>query len=203
MELVIGVIAAYLLGSIPTGYIFGRVLKGVDVRTMGSGNMGATNVFRTIGKAQGIMVLMLDGLKGFLAVTLLPVLLSGMFDYSIETSRINPYIIFGAAAIAGHIWTVFLKFKGGKGVATTAGVMIGLSPVIFIIALVVWVIVFAARRYVSLASITAALSLPVSALIMGRDLYFVLFMLVLAAVGVYSHRSNIKRLLAGEEKRLL
>jgi glycerol-3-phosphate acyltransferase PlsY len=198
---VLSALVAYLLGSFPTGYVFGRVLKNIDIREYGSGNVGATNVFRAVGKVPGIIVLVIDFLKGFIAVTVIPLGIKGLYP----DIPLPPYIymLLGASAIAGHIWTVFLKFKGGKGVATTAGVMAGLSPFLLAGCLVVWVIVFAVWKYVSLASIIAATALPVLAVLAGKDLTFIIFCAILCIVGVYSHRSNIKRLISGEEKKIV
>ena len=195
-------VAAYLIGSIPTGYIFGKALRGVDIRQLGSGNVGATNVYRTVGKVPGVMVLALDFLKGTLCVTLLPMALEAASP-ALEMTRTSVCIFLGAAAIAGHIWTVFLNFRGGKGVATTAGVMLGFLPGIFLGCLVVWVAVFAVWKYVSLASIAAAAALPVLSLAMGKGIDVILFTSVLCMVGVYSHRANIKRLIQGEESRIV
>ena len=198
----IGSLIAYLIGSIPTGYIFGKVLKGIDIRKHGSGNVGATNVFRTVGKSAGVAVLVLDFFKGFIAVTILPAGLAKIFP-EVPIADSSLYILMGSAVIAGHIWTCFLKFKGGKGVATTAGVMAGLFPVIFLSGLVIWVIVFAVTKYVSLASLAAAVSLPAFALITGKDIKIILFTSVLCMVGIYSHRSNIKRLIQGTENKIV
>lgn len=202
MIYVIGIIIAYLLGSIPTGYIFGKLLKGVDIRHHGSGNVGATNVFRVIGKGPGIVVLFLDGFKGYLAVKVIPVLLpvSRGADGQVPVEFL---IFLGAAAVAGHIWTVFLRFKGGKGVATTAGIMIALAPGIFMSGLVVWAIVFFLSKYVSLASICAAVALPILSIITGKGLSFIIFTSILCMVGVWSHRTNIKRLIQGTENRMV
>ncbi|MFC1570330.1 glycerol-3-phosphate 1-O-acyltransferase PlsY [Candidatus Omnitrophota bacterium] len=198
----IALLTAYLIGSIPTGYIFGKVLKGIDVRKHGSGNVGATNVFRSVGKTAGIVVLVLDFLKGFVAVVFLPRVLFRVFPGMTE-GDVSLYIIMGAAAIAGHIWTCFLRFKGGKGVATTFGVMAGLFPIIFVGCLAVWVIFFSIWKYVSLASIAACISLPLLALATGEDIRIVLFTAVLCMVGVYVHRSNIKRLIQGTESKIV
>ena len=196
-----GLIIAYFLGSIPTAYIFGKLLKNIDIREYGSGNVGATNVFRTVGKIPGIVVLLLDFLKGFTAVILIPIILERVLPTAAEHFF---FVIFlGVSVISGHIWTVFLRFKGGKGVATTAGVMLGLSPWLLLAAFVVWVIVFSAWKYVSLASIIAATSLPIFAAIAGENFYFILFCAVLCIVGVFGHRSNIKRLIRGEERKIL
>ncbi len=198
----IGILIAYLIGSIPVGYIFGKVLKGVDIRQHGSGNVGATNVFRVVGKGAGIVVLFLDGLKGYLAVKLIPVLLPGSAGPEGEVSIVF-LILLGSAAVAGHIWTVFLKFKGGKGVATTAGIMIALAPGVFLGGLIVWVLVFFVSKYVSLASMCAAVSLPIISLVTGKSLSFIFFASILCMVGVWSHRSNIKRLIQGAENKIV
>jgi glycerol-3-phosphate acyltransferase PlsY len=199
----LAVIAAYLIGAIPTGYIFGKALKGIDIRKHGSGNVGATNVFRTVGKTPGIIVLVIDFFKGFIPVTVIPTCLDKMIPGLSEEYGFTYYILLGAAAIAGHIWTCFLRFRGGKGVATTAGVMAGLFPGIFLGCLAVWVTVFAIWKYISLASIAAAAALPVIAVLSGQDLTTILFTSVLCMVGVYAHRSNIKRLLQGRENRIV
>ena len=201
IPVVLSALVAYLLGALPTGYVFGKVLKNIDIREYGSGNVGATNVFRAVGKVPGIIVLVIDFLKGFIAVTVIPLGIKGLYP----SLPLPPYvyILLGAAAIAGHIWTVFLKFKGGKGVATTAGVMAGLSPFLLAGCLAVWVIVFAVWKYVSLASIIAATALPILAVLTGKDLVFIIFCAILCIVGVYSHRSNIKRLISGEEKKIV
>lgn len=201
MYIPLAVLAAYLIGAIPTGFIFCKLLKGIDIRQHGSGNVGATNVFRTLGKGPGIAVFVVDFSKGLLAVTVIPFVFKKLFP---EMSMLNGslYLMLGAAAIAGHIWTVFLNFKGGKGVATTAGVMAGLAPFLLLAGLIIWVIIFLIWRYVSLASIFAAISLPLLAALTGKGLYFIFFCSILCIVGIYSHRSNIKRLLNKTEKKM-
>ncbi len=197
----IAVPLAYLLGSIPTAYIFAKVLKGIDIREHGSGNVGATNVGRVIGRGPGIAVFALDFLKGFVSVTLVPVIVQNITGFSPEHQLLGS-ILPGSAAISGHIWTIFLRFKGGKGVATTAGVMAGLSPGIFVTCLMVWCGVFFISRYVSLASISAALALPILATLTNKDIYFILFACVFCLLGVFSHRSNIRRLMQGTENKM-
>lgn len=198
----VSIVLAYLIGSIPTAYIFGKVLKGIDIRQYGSGNVGATNAARTIGKGPGIIVLILDFLKGFLVVIVMPLCLRALIpDFFIFYGFVYP--VLGLAVISGHIWTCFLSFKGGKGVATTAGVMAGLSAGIFLACLAVWGIIFLIWKYVSLASIVAAVSLPIFAVIFGKDLSFILFCVILCMGGVYTHRSNIKRLIQGNETRIV
>jgi len=201
--IILAIILAYFLGSIPTAYIFGKVLKGIDIRRHGSGNVGATNVFRTVGKVSGIIVLVIDFLKGFIAVTLLPFYLQKFLPEPIASYPFNIVIFLGAAAVCGHIWTVFLGFKGGKGVATMAGVVAGLSAVVLFSCLGVWILVFAIWRYVSLASIVVAVILPVFAIASGGDLYFLIFCAIFSIIGIYRHRENIKRLIQGTEKKLL
>ncbi|MDP2912294.1 MAG: glycerol-3-phosphate 1-O-acyltransferase PlsY [Candidatus Omnitrophota bacterium] len=197
--LFLGFVAAYLIGSIPTAYIFGRVLKGIDIREHGSGNAGATNVFRVIGKAPGIIVLIIDIIKGFACATYLA---SG-FMHLAPVVRPEMYrILIGLCAIAGHNWTVFLKFKGGKGVATSAGVVIGLIPKIFWLGFLVWLITFFITGFVSLSSIIAIVSVPIFTLAFGEPAEIVVFMCLLCLIIVYKHKANIRRLARGEEKRI-
>jgi glycerol-3-phosphate acyltransferase PlsY len=198
----IAIIIAYLIGAIPTGYIFARAMKGIDIRQHGSGNVGATNVVRTVGMIPGIIVLILDLLKGVIAVVVLPVFLFKFSPDAVESGMLIR-ILLGAAAISGHVWPCFLKFKGGKGVATTAGVMIGLSPGIFLGCFGIWIIIFAIWKYVSLASIIAAIALPVFSVVSGQKIEFTVFCATLCVVGVYVHRSNIKRLIQGTESKVI
>lgn len=200
LSLIAALILTYLIGSIPTAYIFGRIIKGIDIRNFGSGNVGATNVYRLIGKVPAFIVLFIDALKGFAPVLLFPAI------FNIDKNLLNPEltsILIGVACISGHVWMVFLKFKGGKGVATTSGVMLAIAPKVFLIALIVWVIIFLLFRYVSLASITAAISLPIASLVMNKAFPLVLFSITICFIGTYKHKSNISRLLKGEEKKLL
>ena len=195
-------VVAYFIGAIPTGYILGKLIKGIDIREHGSGNVGATNVFRTMGKIPGLIVFIIDFLKGFIVVTLIPFCLIKFFSDPVVFSYGFMYLLLGISAISGHIWTIFLKFKGGKGVATTAGVIAGQSPVIFAVCFVIWITIFSVWRYVSLASIAAAISLPFFAVLSGKSLEFKIFCAIIAVLAVYSHRTNIKRLIQGNEKKL-
>jgi glycerol-3-phosphate acyltransferase PlsY len=185
-------IAAYLLGSIPTGFLWARA-RGMDIRTVGSGNIGATNVMRTVGKIPGILVLLLDAAKGFLPVFFAPRIFSHLDRSALQ-------ITCCVAVIAGHNWTCWLKFKGGKGIATSAGALLAMLPAPLACAFGVWLAVFAIGRYVSLASISAAVALPVATWFLQRD--FAWFTAILGAVAIYKHRSNIQRLLAGTEHRI-
>ncbi|MGM0420523.1 MAG: glycerol-3-phosphate 1-O-acyltransferase PlsY [Bacillota bacterium] len=186
---------AYMIGSIPTGYLFTKAILKIDIRNYGSGNVGATNVARKLGLKMGIVVAVIDILKGFF-----PVLLAR----SIILPDKPEYLIFlvGFAAIIGHDWSIFLKFDGGKGVATTFGVILGLNFVSFLILLVIWLAIAVSTRIVSLASIFGTLTLPLSIWYL-RGLGFEAFLALLLFLFVlYTHRENIKRLLAGEEKQI-
>lgn len=195
MKIILALLFSYLLGSIPTGYIICKMLKGIDIRTQGSGNIGATNVARVIGKWPGMVTLILDILKGFVAVVLIPLIICGQNDL------VKIACVIGV--ICGHNWTVFLKFRGGKGVATTAGAIIGLIPIVFLSGFCVWGIVFTLRRYVSLASIFAAISLPIFLMLYKEPMLYRILGIIIALVGIYRHKDNIKRLLKGEEHKFL
>lgn len=198
--MIFALVLSYLLGSIPTAYVVGRLVKGIDIREHGSGNVGATNVFRVVGKWWGIAVLIFDAMKGFFAVRWIP------YSFSPDPSFAFS-LLCGIAAISGHTWTIWLKFKGGKGVATSAGVFIALAPLAAGTALLVWACLFAWRRYVSLASLSTALSFPIFVVFYyhGREFFGLLFpiSLLLTVFTFYTHRENIKRLMKGEEKKLI
>lgn len=198
------IIISYLVGSIPTAYIFGRLLKGTDIRGFGSGNVGATNALRLLGKGWGVTVLVLDIGKGLLPVVFLPGVFAAKSGISAETLA----MLVGLGCICGHIWTVFLNFRGGKGVATTFGVLIGLSimiaglKIVLGLAVAVWLLVFAFSRIISLASILAALSFPLLALLFRQPPALIGISSLLATFIVYRHKSNIQRILSGNESRL-
>jgi glycerol-3-phosphate acyltransferase PlsY len=185
------VIAAYLLGSIPTGLLLARAF-GVDIRTAGSGNIGATNVYRTLGKKVGIMTLVGDCLKG-----MLPVLAAQhLFGFPVEWIALT-----GLAAFLGHVYTVFLRFKGGKGVATALGVFLAISPLSVLAAMAIFAVVLWKWRYVSLASITAAAAIPLIITLVDRRPVIVLMSIVIGVIVIAKHRDNINRLRAGTENR--
>lgn len=196
------VLISYLLGSIPFGYIAGRV-AGVDVRQHGSGNIGATNVLRVLGKPWGFAVFFADACKGFLAVRLAFLMVAARPD-------LQPYadfyaILAAASCVTGHSFPVWLKFKGGKGVATSAGALFGVVPIAAISIFIVWLAVFFLTRYVSVASILAALTLPVVVAMLkgthGSAVFY--FSIAMTALVVWRHRSNISRLLNGTEQRFI
>jgi glycerol-3-phosphate acyltransferase PlsY len=201
--LVAAAIGSYLLGSIPFGYLAGR-LGGIDIRKTGSGNVGATNVVRVLGKRYGYPVFVLDFLKGFVAVKISMLMSPG------RPPEWNSPDIFGIVAamcsVLGHAYSPWLMFKGGKGVATSAGALLALTPLATLIGITIWIIVFWASRYVSLASIAAAVVLPIVIPIVGSHNQnsgkLLLYTSVcVAAVVIWRHRSNISRLMRGTEPR--
>lgn len=187
------------MGSIPTGFLVAKA-KGVDIRTVGSRNMGATNVFRVLGKGPGIVVLVVDGLKGYAACTWMSNLLLAILNVAptdIELHR----IIAGIAAVLGHNYTCWLKFKGGKGIATSAGVCFALAPIALGIGLTTWIVVVLITRYVSVASIAAAVALPAAVWFTSGSLCLQLVITALGLLAIAKHKENIKRLLNGTERR--
>lgn len=194
---------AYLFGSFPAGYFAGR-LSGVDIRSQGSGNIGATNVLRVLGKRWGYTVFAADAFKGFAAVRL-------AFFLAQRIPSARPYaeyfaIMAAIMCIAGHTFPVWLRFKGGKGVATSAGAIFGLMPLAAVTIFLVWVVVFEITRYVSVASMVAALSLPAVVALLWRwqiveSPVLLYFSAVIAILVIWRHRSNFSRLLNGTEQR--
>ena len=187
-------LASYLVGSFPTGYLLVKWLRQVDVREIGSGNIGATNVARTAGKGVGILVLAIDLLKGLIAVRLIALL---------TTHPVTPTAQFacGVAAVLGHNFPVTLGFRGGKGVATTVGVIVGVIPLTGVLCLAVWLACFLRWRYVSVASLAAAVALPVTQAAMHRPMSETALGATLALLILIRHRANITRLLRGDEHR--
>jgi len=191
------IVVAYLTGSLPTGYLAGMA-RGIDIRAAGSGNIGATNVFRVLGKTAGIAVLAVDGVKGFAAARWAPLLAGSCFP---GTPRENLALAAGAAAVLGHVYSCWLKFKGGKGIATSAGVGFAWAPEACGVTLAIWGIVFASTRYVSVASIVAAVVLPVAVWVFQYGTKMTLVMTALAVLAIYKHKTNIRRLVEGTENR--
>ena len=200
--LFISVVIGYLLGSIPFGLLVGKA-RGIDIRKHGSGNIGATNVVRTLGRNWGVGVFILDVLKGAAAVQLaqrldIDLAPPGVFHPSLNVIG----IVAGLACILGHNYPAWLGFKGGKGVATSAGVLVGLMPLAAAIGLLVWVISYYSSRYVSLASILAAVALPIIVWGLEREANSLFwFSLVISTLAIWRHRANIQRLIAGTEHR--
>ncbi len=190
---------SYLLGSIPTAYIFGKLLKGIDIREHGSKNVGATNAFRVLGKGPGAAVLILDIIKGIVAV----VFVAGLLDASVTGC-----IIAAVAAVCGHNWTCFLNFKGGKGIATTLGVLIGLTVVIpqarmaVLLCLGLWIAIFLISRIVSLSSLITAVCLPAFMIVFNVPTSMIILSIVFCVFIVIRHQPNIHRLLSAQEPRV-
>jgi acyl phosphate:glycerol-3-phosphate acyltransferase len=194
------VVISYLLGATPSGYLVGKAC-GIDVRTAGSGNIGATNVVRILGRNAGAVVLTADALKGFVAARWIPLLALHIFP-SLATPRENLALVGGVAAILGHIYTFWLYFKGGKGIATSGGVVLAWAPAACLTAVALWGLVLAVSKYVSLASIAAAIILPFAVWFWNGSPTMTYAMTGLSLLAIYKHKANIKRLLKGEESRI-
>jgi len=194
-------VSSYLLGSIPFGLLVARA-RGVDIRQVGSRNIGATNVFRSVGKTWGILTFILDFLKGFIPAVLFPSLASRLSDIN-PGSGMSLYC--ACLAIAGHSWPIYIGFKGGKGVATGAGGLLAVVPIPVLSGLVAWIAVFLIGRYVSVASICAAMALAVSAWLLtfyaGLEIWVSLVLTVLSVLVIVRHHANITRLFHGTEHR--
>ncbi|MFA7405950.1 MAG: glycerol-3-phosphate 1-O-acyltransferase PlsY [Pelobacteraceae bacterium] len=182
--------AAYLIGSIPTGLLLGKAY-GIDVRKEGSGNIGATNLYRTVGRKVGIITLVGDCLKGLLPVVL------------VKSSTLPPEIAawVGLAAFCGHVFSLFLKFKGGKGVATALGVFLALAPLAVAIALALFAGVMFIWRYVSLGSVSAAVAMPLAVYFLEGSRAVTAVTFIIATIVIIRHHENIKRLLSGTENK--
>lgn len=193
----LGLVLAYVLGSTPHAYLAGRLLKGIDLRTHGSGNLGATNVYRTLGAPAAVAVLVLDAAKGAI-----PTLLFA--NWFVPGSSQWWPAAFGVAAILGHVRPYFGAFKGGgKGVATASGVFLALSPGAYVVALLVFVATVGLTRYVSLGSIAGSVALVAAAgVLYGPQSYLTFLSAVIALFVIYTHRSNIGRMRRGEESRI-
>jgi len=195
-------VCGYVLGSLPTGFLVGKA-QGIDIRAVGSGNIGATNVFRALGVPAGIFVLLADAAKGWLAVAVVaPLVCAWVCPTAGEQAREWFRIVGGLSAVLGHNFTCWLRFRGGKGIATSAGVLTALVPWALLIILGVWIVVFALTRYVSLASIAASLSLPLATWLTHCSSTLILITSLMTLLAVYKHKANIERLIKGTENRI-
>jgi glycerol-3-phosphate acyltransferase PlsY len=212
--MVIVVLLSYIVGSIPTSVMLSKWGHGFDIRSKGSGNAGGTNVFRVLGWKSGVFVIIVDALKGVIATTVVARL---FWDPTLPFYNHTPFddftiiqMICGGAAVIGHVWTMFAGFKGGKGIATGAGMLIGIAPTEFAVSIAVFLIFLYAFRYVSLGSIMAAASFPLSLIIryniLSDEIHsyktLVFFSTGIALFLIYSHRANIKRLIEGTERKI-
>ena len=184
-------ILSYLLGSIPNGLIFGKLIWHKDLRNFGSGNIGATNAWRVIGKQAGILIFLLDFLKGAISVMLAKIFVGSALVM----------VAAGLLAILGHTFSIFLKLRGGKGVATGLGVIAVMMPKVTAIVFLAWLVIFLVTRYVSVASIIAAALTPILAVIFDEPIEFIILGLMAAAFIIFRHKENISRLKQGRENR--
>jgi glycerol-3-phosphate acyltransferase PlsY len=207
------ILLSYIVGSIPTSIILSRISRGIDIREHGSGNAGGTNVARVLGWRAGVFVILIDILKGYAATQLIPRLMYGPIPFQ----NLTPFedftviqIIAGCAAIIGHIWTAFSGFRGGKGIATAGGVLASLASIELLVAVGVFIVVFVASRYVSLGSVSAAVTVPLAMLLRHNVFHaelqgyhtLIFFSIGISLLLLYTHRENIRRLRAGTESRL-
>jgi len=198
LALSISLVLTYIIGSIPFAYIYGKIFRKIDIREHGSGNVGATNVLRVFGTKAGIIVLLLDILKGFIPVFIITIIY--------PQTQWQP-VLLGIFAILGHTFTIFLKFKGGRGVATSAGVFLALSPYTITAAILIFLLVVAVTKYVSLGSMFAAIFLVIAHTIFfllceSSNPYIFYFTLLLSFFIIYKHKPNIKRLINGTENKI-
>ena len=193
MKIALVIISCYFFGSVPFGYILGKLFKKVDIRKYGSGNIGASNALRILGLPLASLVIIGDVGKGILSIYLVKYL-------NIDSSLI--LVIAGLAVICGHNWSLFLGFKGGKGIATTFGVIFALNPVISILAVIVWVIFLILTKYVSLSSICAVFSILVFTILLKQPYEYIGFSLIILVLSIFTHRENIKRLKSRKERKI-
>lgn len=192
MKIALVITICYLLGSIPFGYIVGKLFKKIDIRELGSGNIGATNVFRILGPSLASLVLIGDIGKGILSIYLVRFL-------NIDNLLIST--IAGLVVICGHDWSLFLGFKGGKGIATTFGVVFALNPTISILALIIWGVVLVTTRYVSLSSIFAVISIFIFTILFKQPYEYIIFSAIILILGIFKHKENIGRLKSKKERK--
>lgn len=185
------VLLSYLLGSIPFSYIFSRTFGGVDIRTKGTGNVGATNVLRSLGIKIAVASLIGDVLKGLVSAWL------GYYFGGIGLAAVC-----SVAVVVGHCWPITLRFRGGKGVATAAGIMLVLMPLIFVLEALVVVVIAGTTRYVSLGSVCAAILFPILVIFSHQPWQYIIMSIILGAIVIFRHRSNIRRLRQGTESKL-
>ena len=193
-------VLSYILGSVPNALWIGKVFKGIDVREHGSKNTGSTNAARVLGVKLGILTLILDISKG-LVPTLIAILLKVDFFENLTKIENLDYVLVGICAILGHVFSIFMNFKGGKAVATTLGVFLVLVPKAILFAAIVFFVVFAIFRYVSLASIFAAVSLPIFTYFLYQQIIYVILGILIAILIIVKHKSNIERLKNGTESK--
>lgn len=203
VPIVLGIILAYLLGSIPTAVWYGKMVYNTDVRDHGSGNPGATNTFRVLGKRAGIVVMLADIIKGLLATSIAVLLMK--FGFIEEQHLVTMKLVLGVIAVTGHIFPVFLNFKGGKGVATLLGMMVAIHYEVALLCIVVFLLTLLFSKYVSLASIVSALAFPTFLLFAPRfkngEPLLIIFGFFLFVIILWTHSKNIQRIISGKENK--
>lgn len=187
----------YLLGSIPSGFLIVKLVRGMDIRQVGSGNIGATNVTRILGKPWGFTCFGFDFLKGFVATFFLPALFFEIGDHLVWVK-----LVAAVAVVGGHNWTCFLKFKGGKGVATAAGSLFGMTPIVVLTCLLIWILVLLFSKMVSLSSIIASFCLPVVMWLYQEPRGYLILGCLLAVISLVRHKENMKRIWQGTENKI-
>lgn len=212
-SLAVVTVMSYFVGAIPTSILVAKLRRGIDIREFGSGNAGGTNVIRVMGLKAGLVVITFDIIKGYVATMLIPKLMFGPIPFTNRTPFDDftvVQIICGVAAVFGHIWTVFGGFRGGKGMATAGGMLIGLAPVDVAVSFGVFLLVFVLSRYVSLGSLSAAVAFPMTMFFRENIFHveidgygtLIFFSIGVALLLIFTHRSNIRRLIDGKEHRL-
>lgn len=200
LNLLLLILVSYLLGSVSGSMVLGK-LRGVDIRTMGSGNAGGTNAFRTQGGTFALGVLVIDVGKGFIAAALVPQLgIAVLPTYNLLAYELLT-VLCGAASVMGHVYPIYYGFKGGKGAGAAIGMILAISPLIILYAVIIWIVVLIITGYVGLATMLGAVSIPILSVPMEANNYFWGFSLILAVFILYAHRSNINRMIAGNENR--
>lgn len=203
MELIwigLGIVISYLIGSMPTALWVGKAFFGIDIREHGSGNSGATNTFRVLGKKAGVAVLLLDIIKGLTAASLVRYL--NFVDLG-TVKFVNLQLLFGLSSVVGHIFPIYSNFKGGKGIATLLGMVIGIHYLSALACIILFIIILFSTRYVSLSSILAAVAFPIIATLIykNEEPFFIAFGIAAAIMVVLTHQKNIVRLVAGNENK--
>lgn len=198
MKLSLAMFIAYLVGSIPTGYLFAKY-RDIDLRRYGSGNVGATNVLRAVGKLAAFSTLVIDMLKGFIVVTLIADM---TYTFRMNINYAQFQSVLALSAVIGHNWPIFLNFRGGKGVATSAGILLALCPKLLLLGFCVWLLVFILTRIVSISSLISAVTIPFMSYVFGYRLSIRFLTIALAIFTIIRHWPNINRLVRKEEKKI-
>ncbi|MCD6459251.1 glycerol-3-phosphate 1-O-acyltransferase PlsY [bacterium] len=192
-------LVCYLIGAVPSAYIMGKLVKNLDIRNHGSGNVGFTNALRVLGVVPGIITLLMDIGKGYLSIFFVEHTYNNLYPFSLEIFA----AVAGIVTVCGHIWPVYIGFKGGKGIAVGCGIFLNIALIPTLITTGIWIFFVLLTNIVSISSIAAVISLPMIMMFFRKPVVYVFISVLLAAVVVFMHRSNIKRLLKGEERKFI